>query len=436
MTATTRMLLLLTSVWFIAAAALGTRLAFAWNQQRKIPQQILATVPFEQETGNIALALSQGEGFSNLFRQHTGPTAWIPPVYPFLLSLILRVFGAFTISSFFAAVLLNALFSAAATFPLFRFANQVAGRTVAIISAWLWVFLPAGIMMPFEWVWDTSLSAFLATTLLWMTLRISESAKRSLWMVYALLWAIALLTNPSLGIALPFLLLWAVVRARDVVQLSWRIPVRTLLLIVLCCLPWTIRNYAAFHRIIPVRSSFPFELWIGNNDIFDPHAANGIQRITRFEETRHYAQLGENTYLAEKWTRATTFIRQKSTLFLRLTGRKIIANWIGTEHPFADFLHANSLLVRVVILCNAILTLGTAVGALLLARSKSPFAFPLAVFPVLFPFVYYVTHPSLRYRHPIDPVLIFLTVFAAAAIVSKKAPRRLVLPDAPDIRSA
>jgi hypothetical protein len=428
MTPKTRVLLLLTSVWLIAAAALGTRLAFTYNQQRKIPHQILSTVPFEQETGNIAFALSQGKGFSNLFRQNTGPTAWIPPVYPFLLSLIFRVFRPFTLSSFFAAVFLNTIFSAATTLPIFHLAQKVAGRTVAIITAWLWVALPAGIMMPFEWIWDTSLSVLLATTLLWMTLRISESAKRSLWLIYALLWAIALLTNPSLGIPLPFLLFWAAVRARDVVQLSWRVPVRTLLLIILCCLPWTIRNYSAFHRIIPVRSSLPFELWIGNNDIFDPHAINGTQRITRFEETRRYAQLGETAYLSDKQIRAVTFIRQKPALFLHLTGRKIIATWIGTEHPFADFLQANSLLIRVVILCNAILTLGTAIGALLLARSKSPFAFPLAVFPVLFPFVYYVTHPSLRYRHPIDPILVFLVVFAFVACVSKFHRNAPILP--------
>src|ERR1700757_570262 len=120
MTPKTRVLLLLTSVWLIAAAALGTRLGFTYNQQRKIPHQILSTVPFEQETGNIAFALSQGKGFSNLFRQNTGPTAWIPPIYPFLLSLVLRLFGPFTLSSFFAAVLLNALFSAGSTFPLFH----------------------------------------------------------------------------------------------------------------------------------------------------------------------------------------------------------------------------------------------------------------------------------------------------------------------------
>jgi len=420
MTRPSRILLVLTSVWFIAAAAFGTRVAFILNQQRKIPHQILATVPFEQETGNIAFALSQGKGFGNLFRQNTGPTAWLPPVYPFLLSLIFRIFGSFTDRSFFAAVLLNALFSAAATFSLYHLARQVAGRTVAIATAWLWVFLPAGIMMPFEWIWDTSLCVLLATTLLWMTFHISNSASPKRWLAYGLLWTIALLTNPSLGIALPFFLIWAALRARNLVQLSWRIPAIAFALILLCGLPWTIRNYSAFHRFIPIRSSLPFELWIGNNDIFDPHAINGIQRITRFEETRHYAQLGESAYLTEKWARAANFIRQKPALFLHLTGRRIIATWIGTEHPFSDFLHANSLLIRTILLCNFLLTLGTAAGVLLVARSKNPFAVPLAVFPLLYPLVFCVTHTSLRYRHPIDPILIFFTVVAVAASCYKK----------------
>jgi hypothetical protein len=420
MTRPSRILLVLTSVWFIAAAALGTRVAFILNQQRKIPHQILATVPFEQETGNIAFALWQGKGFGNLFRQNTGPTAWLPPVYPFLLSLIFRIFGAFTVRTFFVAVLLNALFSAAATFPLYHLVRQVASRTVAIATAWLWVFLPAGIMMPFEWIWDTSLSVLLASTLLWMTFHISNSASPKRWLAYGLLWAMALLTNPSLGIALPFFLIWAALRARNLVQLSWRIPAITFALILLCGLPWTIRNYSAFHRFIPIRSSLPFELWIGNNDIFDPHAINGIQRITRFEETRYYAQLGENAYLTEKRARAANFIRQKPALFLHLTGRRIIATWIGTEHPFSDFIHANSLLIRTILLCNFLLTLGTAAGTLLVARSKNPFAAPLAAFPMLYPLVYYVTHTSLRYRHPIDPILIFFTVVAVAASCSKK----------------
>src|SRR5215469_3966808 len=123
-TASSRVLLVLVNVWFIAFAALAVRLTFAWNQQSKIPHQALATVPFDQESGNIALALSAGHGYANLFRRDTGPTAWLAPLYPVLLSLIFRVFGPLTLSSFFAAVLLNALCSAAATIPLYATARR------------------------------------------------------------------------------------------------------------------------------------------------------------------------------------------------------------------------------------------------------------------------------------------------------------------------
>src|SRR5262249_38403032 len=132
----TRVFLILTSVWFIAFAALGARLLFAWDQQRKIPHAVLATVPFDQETGNIALALSQGHGYANLFRRDTGPPAWLAPVYPFLLFVVFRFFGAMTLASFFVAVLLNAIFSAAAAFPLYAIARRAAGVPIAVATAW------------------------------------------------------------------------------------------------------------------------------------------------------------------------------------------------------------------------------------------------------------------------------------------------------------
>src|SRR5262245_17117177 len=125
------LLRILTSVCIIAFAALTTRVSFAWNQQRKIPHAALATLSFDQEAGNIALSLSEGHGYASLFRKDTGPTAWLAPVYPFLLFLIFRFFGALTLASFLVAVLLNALFSAATTFPLYAVARRAAGVSVA-----------------------------------------------------------------------------------------------------------------------------------------------------------------------------------------------------------------------------------------------------------------------------------------------------------------
>jgi len=35
----------------------------------------------------------------------------------------------------------------------------------------------------------------------------------------------------------------------------------------------------------------------------------------------------------------------------------------------------------------------------------------------VYPVIYYVTHTSLRYRHPIDPVLVLLVAIAVAVLV-------------------
>jgi hypothetical protein len=43
------------------------------------------------------------------------------------------------------------------------------------------------------------------------------------------------------------------------------------------------------------------------------------------------------------------------------------------------------------------------------------YAVPLAAYPVVFPLLYYLTHTSLRYRHPIDPVVLLLTAITVAA---------------------
>jgi hypothetical protein len=63
--------------------------------------------------------------------------------------------------------------------------------------------------------------------------------------------------------------------------------------------------------------------------------------------------------------------------------------------------------------------MGTLCGVVLLFVRRNPFAFPLAAFPVVFPVLYYVTHASLRYRHPIDPALVLLTAVGLAGVLNQ-----------------
>jgi hypothetical protein len=193
-------------------------------------------------------------------------------------------------------------------------------------------------------------------------------------------------------------------------------PLFALGIALLCCAPWTIRNYVAFHKFVPLRSNFPLELWAGNNDSFDPNSQVVPPADPASEELRKYVRLGETAYMAEKWRIATIFIRTHPRLEVVLCGRRFVAMWTGLENPVEGFQDAETNLVRVVLVSNLLVGIGTILGIALLIWRRSIYVFPLAAFPVVYPLLYYATHPSLRYRHPIDPVLLILVATALSSL--------------------
>ncbi len=414
-----------TSLLLIVLVALGARLGFAWDQERKIPRDVLGIVPFEHETGSIAYALAAGKGFSSPFRRETGPTAWLTPIYPSLVAGVFRVFGVFTVKSFFVVVFLNALFSSAACIPIFHAGKRIGGLGVASGGAWLWALFPNAVMMPFEWVWDTCLAALLGATLLWATLELADSPQRARnWCGYGLLWGFTLMTNPSLGSLLPVLLGWAAYRGRRIEKLLARRPALTAGIAILCCVPWTIRNYVVFHRFVPLRSNFPLELYIGNNNNYATRQFVWPPRITKEGELLRYFRVGETAFMDEEKRKALEFIRAHPRIEVELTAKRFVAFWTGLPDPIQNFLSTDSWLIRVLLICNTAAGVGALLGIALLIRRRSPYAIPAAAYPVVFPWLYYVTHPNLRYRHPIDPVVLLLTAIAAAAAWSAVTRKR------------
>jgi hypothetical protein len=51
-------------------------------------------------------------------------------------------------------------------------------------------------------------------------------------------------------------------------------------------------------------------------------------------------------------------------------------------------------------------------GLILSFRRVRRFAFLSAFLLMAFPMIYHITHPSMAYRHPIDPLLALLSIFA------------------------
>jgi uncharacterized protein (DUF486 family) len=67
---------------------------------------------FGYEMGRIARALATGHGYADPFHGHTGPTAWIAPVFPLILSGIFKIFGVYSKLSALAILSFDSLISA------------------------------------------------------------------------------------------------------------------------------------------------------------------------------------------------------------------------------------------------------------------------------------------------------------------------------------
>jgi hypothetical protein len=409
-----------TSLWIILFLAMGLRLAYGWFQVSHAHRDSLPAF-FEQETGNIASSLATGKGYTSPWGRETGPTAMLTPGYPVLIAGIFRIFGVKTVSSFYASVLMNIVFSVATCIPIFYVGKRVAGGGAAAGAAWTWALFPTAIIFPFQWIWDTSLSALLVATLLWATLRIAESVVEAGrwrdWIGYGLLWGFALMVNPALASLLPFWLGYLAYHKRGQAPQSFRArfakPALSAAIAVLCCVPWTVRNYLVFHEFVPLRSNLGLELYVGNNENYDDvHPRVWPYLITRDREIYRFFRMGEMPFMHEEMRKAVDFIVSHPRVEVRLTAQRVVAFWMGTATPYRDFLRADTVLLQAVSLCSLLAVLGTVGGIVVLYRRHREFAFPLAVCPIVFPLLYYATHGSLRYRHPLDPVIALLATIA------------------------
>jgi hypothetical protein len=406
------------SLPLIVAVALALRVVSAWNYQAHTPHRGLAAVPFLFESGNIAVSLARGHGFGSPLRLDTGPTAWMTPLYPLLLSLIMRIFGVYTFASWVAAISMNICFSSLTCIPLYFAGKRVQSLGLAAAAAWLWAIFPNAILLSYQSLWDTSLSALLGATAVWATLHIADSASERDWTLYGLLWGIILMANAAVLSLLPPLLGWAAYSNRH--KRKWKNAAVATAMIVLACIPWTLRNYIVFHSLVPLRSTLGLQMWAGNNPrakviwLGDQHPINDAT------ERAEYIEMGEIAFMAEKRRNAMNYMLTHPAHEAQLLFGRFIMFWTaGTPHPIDDFLSTKSLWFRYVLLFNVLIALASAAAIVMLIRKRSAFLVPLAAGPVIFPFAYYLTLALPRYKHPIDPALLLLTALLAQTSLSK-----------------
>ena len=361
---------------------------------------------FGYEMGRIAASIASGHGFSNPFQMPTGPTAWEPPLYPYLTAGIFRVFGIYSNASAFVLLTINSFFSAMTAIPIYLIGKRTFGYTVALWSAWMWAVLPFTMYWSTKWVWETSLSALLLAVIFLGALKLQEVRGLRLWALFGVLWAVAALCNPSLLSFLPVSLAW-IWHRRLKARCSW-LPQTALALLFFALLvaPWAARNYRIFGKFILIRDNLGSELRLGNGPGADGTWMWYLHPTRNVLQMREFQRLGELRYIAERKRQALAYIAQDPARFAGLSAKRCIYFWAGL--PRSSKIAALAPIKNSLFLASSVLALWGLGRAL---HRKIPGATLFFWLILVYPAVYYLVFPHPRYRHPIEPEMLLLGVY-------------------------
>lgn len=380
--------------------------------------------PFASETGAIAASIAAGHGFSSPLRfVHTGPTAWLAPIYPCLLAGIFKLFGIYSSASNLVAHTLNCVFSAFTAWPIAAISTIAFGKRIGRASAWLWAILPTSVFYSVFWIWDTALAGLWMALLVLATLKLRGSSRASAWIGYGALWAIGAMINPSLLGVLPFLALWAIWPVLATPPRAAKLAAASALVFFIGLAPWTLRNYVVFHKFIPLRSNFGLELLLGMRSDVPDGFRSLLHPNDNLQEAQKYARIGEIAYMQDKEREALAFIRENPGDAFFLFLRRLQENWLDLWDSPYDLWVAGNLTDKLAMMGNALFAGLCLFGALVALRKRNDAAMPLAMVLMAFPLVFYITHASLRYRQPMDGVMLILAVYGIGELLGQFAAR-------------
>lgn len=342
------------------------------------------------------------------------PSCLLPPAYVGVVACFYRLFGVESFVATLILQILNAVASSAAVVFVFLIARRLGGQRAGWAAFLLGTVNP--LLVSFTaYIWDTNLFALGVTMALWLTLRLSDErpSGRRCFGFGLFLGGLALL-NPALTLAYPLLVLWMLSRPGSLSLRRFAAGVGLSVLgWLLAMAPWTVRNYVQFHELVYVRGALGLELWLGVCPEADRDGSRIYQRwfpLNNRHEQMCIARLGERAYTKRRGEMAVAAIRADPGRWTRLIAVRAVDFWAGTVFTHVApgqswwpksrrraatmlFLFGEAILILIATLVRGLRVNGA--------------GWMLAVV-ILFSGAYCLTHVQVRYRAPIEPVIVVL----------------------------
>ena len=322
----------------------------------------------------------------------TGPTAVVPPLYPLFLAALMKLFGVsplFVLMADLANVAGNAFI--AALMP--RLSRVFYGdATPGVFAGVLWLFSMR--LLP---QWDVSFTVLgLVLFLILSAATIERGNRMSLWASLAgLIAGLLTMANPATVLVVVPWIVFLIWRRRVPVRHALRYASVLALVVVLCNLPWMMRNYAIWHKPV-LRTNFGMTIYCSNNDCAQSslfrNMANGCYQSTHpvlsEKESQLMKDLGELEYDRKRTADTFAWIHSNPNRFRQLTVSRFVEFWFpdGDTGNLSAFWLSTLLFVP---------------GLIFMARRREPATAFVLFVSLVYPLMYYIVVSCDRYRYPI-----------------------------------
>jgi len=345
------------------------------------------------EMAAVAQSLAEHGMYANPFQPAmTGPTALVPPLFPFLLAGLIRILRQPTLIVI-AAVCLNIATDAFIAWLLPRLSVAFYGTyKPGIGAAVLWLFSMR--LMP---QWDLSLTIAGLLSFCLISRTAVMRGRMALTAGAGLLGGMVLLANPATVSVIALWMVFLFVAYRPGWPQALRQTAAMSLVAILCLAPWLVRNYRTWHAIV-LRTSFGITLYSSNNDCASSSLLKerrsgcfqAMHPVDSAPEAAILRQMGEVPYDRLRKGEAIAWIRSHPARFAQLTASRFVEFW------FPD---PNAYWLRCYVIWA--ITLLSLPGIVLMLRHGQRIAFFILGVWLIYPPVYYVMVSIDRYRYPI-----------------------------------
>lgn len=324
-----------------------------WNRQHPGDSRWLHPDLSEQigaEYDTIAIAIRQGRGFSDPFREPSGPTAWMPPILVYFTAGLYWITNDQRDKVVETIVVINWLVVLFASFMVTATAKRLNRPWTGYLI--LTVALAADFFELFQRTHDTWL-ILLMLSLMWVGIQWLPDPQQVRWptaVAWGLFGGICALCGPVAGFTWAVLttLFWFPWRRSEepvdqeaVTRLRARGFCRSILVnskalfiaatvSMLTVSPWMIRNRLVMGTWIPVKSNAMYEVWqsqvLDDEGVLDSSSAFQHPWGSRSAQRVRYLELGELAFIKEKGDVAKASIRENpQELAKRIINRGIAA---------------------------------------------------------------------------------------------------------------